>query len=126
MASRKAADPTRVLAIVLTSRYTGHAALDRWGLLGNGLGVFEVRSRVSTQARRETLLRLMEDEIERHEPAAIIFGIPRLEEPSTRTLRKSIVAHLRAKGHEVKVRPVTDTRRLFLGRLRARRPSSPR
>lgn len=109
------ADSGRVLAIVPTPQFSGHAVVDGWGLTPGSFATWDMR----WPATREELLRSFRRHLVRslcgYRPAVLVLGVPRFDGPVSSALREAAMEVAAAYGVPTVVRLVTEARDLLLG-----------
>lgn len=111
-------DPARVLVIVATSQFSGHAVVDGWGLAPGSFATWDLISFATNEARTRSFKRHLIRSLRRYRPALLVLGVPRFDGPRARVLREEATQLATALGMSVVERPVAAGRRLLLGCLR--------
>ncbi|MGA7742824.1 MAG: hypothetical protein WBP56_20645 [Polyangia bacterium] len=111
-------DPARVLVIVATKQFSGHAVVDGWGLAPGSFATWDLISFATNEARTRSFKRHLIRSLCRYRPAVLVLGVPRFDGPSARVLREEATQLATALGMSVVERPVAAGRRLLLGCLR--------
>jgi hypothetical protein len=111
-------DPARVLVIVATSQFSGHAVVDGWGLAPGSFATWDLISFATNEARIRSFKRHLTRSLRRYRPAILVLGVPRFDGPIARVLREEATQLATALGMPVVERPVAAGRRLLLGCLR--------
>ena len=111
-------DPARVLVIVATSQFSGHAVLDGWGLAPGSFATWDLISFATNEARTRSFKRHLIRSLRRYRPAILVLGVPRFDGSIARALREHATQLATALGMSVVERPVALGRRLLLGCLR--------
>ena len=114
-------DSARVLAVVPTPQFSGHAVVDGWGLAPGSFATWKLGLFATNEARIRSFNRHLLQSLRRHRPAILVLGIPRQDEPRSQALRHAAIRLAVAHGVPAIVRPVTEARCLFLGRQRGSR-----
>ena len=105
----------RVLAVVPTPRFSGHAVIDGWGLVPGSFATWKLGSLTTDEARSRSFDRRLLESLERHRPTILVLGIPRQDDLRSRALRE-IASRLAARCGVIAIeRSVSDARRLLLG-----------
>lgn len=111
-------DPARVLVIVATSQFSGHAVVDGWGLAPGSFATWDLTSFATDEARTRSFKRHLIRSLHRYRPAILVLGAPRFDGPISRVLREEATQLATALGVSVVERPVAAGRRMLLGCLR--------
>ena len=111
-------DPARVLVIVATSQFSGHAVVDGWGLAPGSFATWDLVSFATNAARTRSFKRHLIRSLRRYRPAVLVLGVPRYDGTRARGLREAATQLATALGVSVVERPVAAGRRLLLGCLR--------
>ena len=114
-------DPTRFLVFVLNLNNSGHVALDRWGVLSQQFGVFDLHHFRSPERRVRALLGRVGRALRAVRPALVVLGISSSAGPTQGALIKRVRERLRRAHIRCVTRPVERARELFLDDLRVQR-----
>jgi hypothetical protein len=105
----------RILAVVPTPGFSGHAVLDGWGLAPDSFATWKLGSVTTDEARCRSFNRRLLDSLQWHRPAVLVLGIPRHDEPRSRVLRESARQLAGRCGVIAVERSVSEARDLLLG-----------
>ena len=112
------AHPSRVLALVPASRYTGHAVVDWTGLVTGSFATWNLKpGRDDTEQVRIFLMRLHRS-VRRYHPAVLVLGLPRFDDERLHAIRQAAADLARRNSLPVVIRRVDDARQLLIGRMR--------
>jgi hypothetical protein len=111
-------DPARVLVIVATSQFSGHAVVDGWGLAPGSFATWDLISFATNETRTRSFKRHLIRSLHRYRPAVLVLGVPRFDGPIARVLREEATQVATAIGMLIVERPVAAGRHLLLGCLR--------
>jgi len=105
----------RVLAVVPTPRFSGHAVLDGWGLDPGSFATWKLGSLTTDEERFHFFDRRLLKSLRRFRPAILVLGIPRKDDRRSRVLRESARRLAVEYGVAVIEHPVSEARSLLLG-----------
>ena len=105
----------RILAVVPTPCFSGHAVLDGWGLAPGSFATWKMGSLTTNEARCRSFNRRLLDSLQRHRPAVLVLGISRHDDLRSRALRESASRLAARCGVFAVERPVSEARCLLLG-----------
>ena len=105
----------RILAVVPTPSFSGHAVLDGWGLAPGSFATWKSGSMTTDSAGERRFKDRLCDSLERYRPVVLVLGIPRRDDPLSRALRESARRLAASYGLHAIERPVSEARSLLLG-----------
>ena len=105
----------RVLAVVPTPCFSGHAVLDGWGLAPGSFATWKLGSLTTDAEREQSFNRRLCESFQRHRPAVLVLGIPRHDDARSRGLREGACRIAASYGVRAIERRVSEARSLLLG-----------
>jgi hypothetical protein len=113
------AHPSRILALVPASRYTGHAVVDCTGLIS--FATWNIEPGRADKERTRLFLLCLERSLRRYSPAVLVLGVPRFDDERLRAQRQAAADPAKRFGVPVVTKRVDEARQLLIGRVRGDR-----